>query len=304
MRHRVLVRQGGRLRDLPDLLPEHGRDRVISEVRPFLNGLVLAGYRVPAAEIRDYQHTSHIAAAISSPSCRYWWRDGIRTGSTLVGPGSVFVCSQQSFCQTGWDGPIHVLGLTIGIEQMEQALPEPFTKRPVTLRSIAAPDEVLSHLIGAIEGEARAGYPAGKLLVESLANTVALYLAARYGTDPCIMPAAKSGWGHGLSRERLVRVTEYIEAHLTCELSVVELAGVACLSSYHFGKMFQRSTGETVHRYVTRRRLERAQALIRAGKLSLPEIAEAVGFGDPSQLSRVFRRQLRITPGEWRRMAL
>jgi AraC family transcriptional regulator len=135
-------------------------------------------------------------------------------------------------------------------------------------------------------------------LLEALANTTAFYLAQRYGVSP---PSKPRRYG-GLARDRLVRVVEYIEAHLTKDLSVAELAGVACLSPYHFGKMFRHSMSESVHRYVTRRRIERAQALLRPGILSLPEITETVGFSDQSHFTTVFKRHLDVTPNAYRRI--
>jgi AraC family transcriptional regulator len=184
---------------------------------------------------------------------------------------------------------------------MEQALPEPFKKLPVELPWLLGgpPDSVLSHLLGAIEAEVQAGCPAGRLLLESLCNTTALYLAQRYGVFP---PSKPRQYG-GLTRDRLTRVVEYIEAHLAKDLSVAALARVACLSRYHFGKMFRHSMGESVHRFVTRRRIERAQALLRQGILSLVEIAETVGFPDQSHFTTVFKRHLQVTPCAYRRMA-
>jgi AraC family transcriptional regulator len=199
------------------------------------------------------------------------------------------------------DGPTRILALSLSVETMEQTLPEPFTKRPVQLAPLMAgpPDRVLTHLLYAIEAEVEADCPAGRLLLEALANTTAFYVAHRYGVFP---PSKPRHYG-GLARDRLARVVEYIDVHLARDLSVVELAGVACLSPYHFGKMFRHSMGESVHQFVTRRRIERAQALLRQGILSGLEIAETVGFSDQSHFTTVFKRHLKVTPCAYRRMA-
>jgi len=193
------------------------------------------------------------------------------------------------------DGPTQILALSLSVETMEQAVPEPFTNRPVNLVPLMAgpPDRVLTHLIFAIEAEVKSGCPAGRLLLETLGNTT---VSTWHNVFP---PASPRQYG-GLARDRLARVVDYIEAHLAKDLSVAELAGVACLSRYHFGKMFRHSLGESVHRYVTRRRIERAQALLRPGILSLPEIAETVGFSDQSHFTTVFKRHLQVTPRAYR----
>ena len=82
----------------------------------------------------------------------------------------------------------------------------------------------------------------------------------------------------GRGRVRSWAVIEYINTYLASDLSVTELAGVACLSPYHFGKMFKRSMGRTIHQFVTDRRIERAKSLLKSTPLNLLEIAAIVAF--------------------------
>jgi len=91
-------------------------------------------------------------------------------------------------------------------------------------------------------------------------------------------------------------VLEYIDAYLASDLSINTLAGVACLSPYHFGKMFRRSTGVTVHSYVTQKRVIQAKRLLRYTDLPLSDIALAAGFYDQSRMTAVFKRYAHVTP--------
>ena len=79
-------------------------------------------------------------------------------------------------------------------------------------------------------------------------------------------------------------------AHLDESIDVETLAGIACLSPFHFSRMFGRSVGMTPHRYVVRLRLQRAVDLVREGRHELAEIAARTGFADQSHLSRWVRR--------------
>ena len=105
---------------------------------------------------------------------------------------------------------------------------------------------------------------------------------------------------NGLSRERLKRVRDYIEDHLDDRLTLTDLAGVACLSPYHFSRSFKQAIGVGPQRYVMRRRLERAKALMRRINQPLAEIAQRVGFADQSHLTSIFRRETGVTPGRYR----
>jgi AraC family transcriptional regulator len=110
------------------------------------------------------------------------------------------------------------------------------------------------------------------------------------------MPAPSNG----LSRDRLKRVRDYIETHLGDRLTLTDLAGVACLSPYHFSRSFKEAVGIGLQRYVMQRRLERAKKLIRRTNRPLPEIAQQVGLFDQSHLTSIFRRETGVTPGRYR----
>ena len=105
---------------------------------------------------------------------------------------------------------------------------------------------------------------------------------------------------NGLSRDRLKRVRDYIETHLDDRLTLTDLAGVACLSPYHFSRSFKERVGTGPQRYVMQRRLERAKTLIRRSNQPLADIAQQVGFADQSHLTSIFRREMGVTPGRYR----
>jgi AraC family transcriptional regulator len=95
-------------------------------------------------------------------------------------------------------------------------------------------------------------------------------------------------------------VYDHIEAHLDNRLTLTDLAAVACLSPYHFSRSFKQAVGIGPQRYVTKRRLERAKTLMRRTTQPLALIAQEVGFSDQSHLTSVFRREIGVTPGNFR----
>lgn len=165
-------------------------------------------------------------------------------------------------------------------------------------------DPLAVEILRALVREAEAGGPGDRLLVEGLSTALAVHLARRFGpaagaTEDGLPPTPRGSGG--LSPRRLRRVLDYVEANLAGEITLADLAGVACLSPYHFSRCFKRATGEGAHRHVMRRRVERAKALLRdPDGPPLAEVAVASGFADQSHFTAAFRRETGTTPGRFR----
>lgn len=100
---------------------------------------------------------------------------------------------------------------------------------------------------------------------------------------------------------RLHTVLSYIDNHLDELIDLARLARVASFSTYHFHRIFATHTGETLGNYLTRRRVEQAAARLAAQpRLSVLEVALAVGFGSPEAFTRAFRKHFGVAPSRWR----
>ncbi|WP_162515342.1 AraC family transcriptional regulator [Paenibacillus pinistramenti] len=96
-------------------------------------------------------------------------------------------------------------------------------------------------------------------------------------------------------------IINYIESHLSDELTLRRLAELAHYSEYHFHRLFQFFTGMTVMCYIRSRRLVRAASLIRETDRKLLDIALECGFQSPETFSRNFRKAFGIMPSDLRR---
>lgn len=107
----------------------------------------------------------------------------------------------------------------------------------------------------------------------------------------------------GLSPVVRQRVVDWIEAHLgNKSMTLGELAALACLSEYHFVRMFRMSCGLPPHAWIAGRRIDRAKGLLRAGAWSLQRVAEACGYADQSHFCHRFRAATGVSPGQYRRL--
>jgi AraC family transcriptional regulator len=149
-------------------------------------------------------------------------------------------------------------------------------------------DPQIEHIAWALDAERTGGYPGGLLYSESLGIALSAHLLGRY--------RAPLRLRRGLSKPQLRRLTEYIEAHLDRNLSLLRLAGIADVSASHLKTLFRRSTGIPVHEYVVQRRVERAKELLLRGELPASQVALESGFSHQSHMARAMRRVLGVTP--------
>jgi len=84
-------------------------------------------------------------------------------------------------------------------------------------------------------------------------------------------------------------------------LDVPALARIALVSEAHFIRTFRAAFGETPHRYLQRRRVERAMFLLRSTDRSVTDVCFDVGFSSLGTFSRTFRDIVGETPSEYRR---
>ncbi|WP_230422946.1 helix-turn-helix transcriptional regulator [Prauserella cavernicola] len=83
-------------------------------------------------------------------------------------------------------------------------------------------------------------------------------------------------------------------------LDVPALARIALMSPTHFTRSFRTTFGETPHRYLQRRRIERAMSLLRNPAPTVTEVAAEVGFESLGTFSRTFRTVVGLSPTEFR----
>lgn len=103
-----------------------------------------------------------------------------------------------------------------------------------------------------------------------------------------------------LQKWRLKRVVEYVDEHLGEKITLQDLAAVAGLSRMHFAAQFRVAMGMRPHEYLMKRRIERAEELLKQAELSLVEVALTVGFQTQAHFTTVFKRFAGDTPYQWR----
>src|SRR5438874_6677710 len=87
-------------------------------------------------------------------------------------------------------------------------------------------------------------------------------------------------------------------------LDVRSVAAVAHISPAHFSRTFRATFGETPHRYLQRRRVERSMFLLRETERSVTDVCMDVGFTSLGTFSRTFRDIVGLSPSEYRKRSV
>ena len=101
-------------------------------------------------------------------------------------------------------------------------------------------------------------------------------------------------------QRRLLRARDAMDRDYALPLDVPKLAAIACVSDAHFIRTFKAAFGEPPHRYLQRRRVERAMYLLRTTDRSVTDICMQVGFSSLGTFSRTFRDVVGETPSQFR----
>jgi len=105
------------------------------------------------------------------------------------------------------------------------------------------------------------------------------------------------------SNRRMLRARDAMDRTYAQPIDVPALARIACVSEAHFIRTFRATFGETPHRYLQRRRVERSMFLLRETDRSVTDICLDVGFSSLGTFSRTFHDILGQSPSDYRRRA-
>lgn len=131
--------------------------------------------------------------------------------------------------------------------------------------------------------------------IETLCRALAGYLAT-FSTQA----AAERGKRLSMAPSRLKRVLDFVDENFAEPISLTDMAAVAELSPYHFGRMFKHATGKSPYQHLIYWRIVRSQILLAGTERSIVDIAAACGFLNQAHFSTAFSRQTGMSPSRYR----
>ena len=226
------------------------------------------------------------------------------------GEGRKLVCEARSgahsFVPAGsaykWmtEGPIDFAHMYFEPKTIDRFIARSFDRDPrgAEVRDCLGESErLIDSLAAAVLAEASCGDGVQQAYIDDVMHLLMFQLLRCYSDAASIsMPSQ-----HSLAPHRLRAAIEFIESHLAEPIGVLEIAGAAGMSAFHFSRAFRQSTGTPPYAYLLGRRIVAAKTLLAKPGGSLASIAVQCGFTSPSQFSRMFKTATGLNPSNFRR---
>lgn len=100
--------------------------------------------------------------------------------------------------------------------------------------------------------------------------------------------------------KRLRKSKDHIDSHLKEDLTIKDLSQIATMSPFHYVRSFKNIYKLTPHQYLTKQRLDKAKFLLRDTNDTIGDICQQVGLANSSSFTRLFKREERLTPQDYR----
>lgn len=165
-------------------------------------------------------------------------------------------------------------------------------------REMSEPGD-LHGLVSLIIGELSSVAPGATIIVEKLAEVILVKLMRMY----LATVKQPTGFLAALGDERLVHALNFMHRNSHENIPLEALAQAAGMSRSNFAARFKQVTGLSPAAYLARWRMFLACDMLRAGGLSVVQVAENIGYESEISFSRAFKRHLEVTPAEYRRQA-
>ncbi len=225
-------------------------------------------------------------------------QDG-KTHTGLYSHGDMLVTPAKTPLFVRWEGYENCLKIQMPESFLKRVVEETLGKdgdRLNVVPTFQSRNQQLEAISTLLMAEVQQRQASSGLYLDSLANVLAVQLLRNYGTTSAQLP----NYEGGLPTYQLNQVLDFIDAGLTEEIKLADLAGLLGMSPFHFGRMFKQSMGISPHQYVIQQRIERAKHLLKHSDQAIIDIALECGFNSHSHLSKQFRKVTGVAPRTFR----
>lgn len=169
---------------------------------------------------------------------------------------------------------------------------------PIKLSHLDAENQQFRHILEEVIQEYEAKQPGYELMVRSRLYILFTLLSRRFLPGE---PHGRAALARTRNADRFKKLLLYIDVHYAEPITVSMAAEMMNLNPYHFCKAFKKTTGSTLIEYVNYIRINEAARLLSGSGLTVTEIAERIGCGNPNYFTKLFKQYKGLSPSQWRK---
>lgn len=279
--------------------PAVARDPLLSSANTKWQGILLEHHRVLPFENKDVCTLNNIVVLHLAASLTLEWKEDGPFRQIRILPNQVTIVPAQmahSARTSDSRGEFVLVSLEqrfLAYAASEHVDPDRLELMPVQ----GGNDALIEGICSALQAEAHAGAPGGRLYSDALGTALAAHLVQNYSVQQSGLKDVQGG----LAKYQLRRAIDFIHDNLEKDISLNVLASAVGISPFHFARLFKQSTGLAPHQYLLRCRVERARRMLVGSDASIADIAVRLGFCDQSHLALHFKRVYGVTPKKFLR---
>jgi AraC family transcriptional regulator len=277
------------------------RPRIHSSQQAGWKNIHLAHYQMPAMETPEMVNLQHI---IAIPLLKYETVQEVifegkryqtqhkpkELGSIAIIPADVPFSakwnqeSSVTHCYLDPTFVAHAAYESINLEQVELNL------------ALQKTDLLVCQIVLALQNVLETDATNSCFYADSMATALAAHCLRNYSTRKHVLQEYEDG----LSKYKLKQAFEYMNTHLSENISLASVSEQLGISQFHFCRLFKQSTGMTPYAYLIRQRVERAKQLLKRKEGTMLDIAIECGFANSSHFAKHFRKYTGISPRHFR----
>jgi len=282
----------------PDRIPEWipGTMTMDSSRRDW-KGLTLKGYHYDRQDAAIPPMRDYMIVAYDGQPTSMRRSSGGPWQSATVGKGKISLLTRAEQSTWSWAEPIIVRHIYLSHDGLEQTALTVFGRDPQSVEiddHIAADDPLILNCFQMLENELKCGELGQRLMVDALRSQIAVHMLRNYARIRMTSDASSA-----FSESERRRIIEMIEDRLSEDISLDDLADAVGRSAFHFSRQFKSEFGIAPYAYVIRKRVAKAQEMLRQSKTAHKVVALECGFADQSHFCRTFRKVVGTTPAKY-----
>ena len=287
------------------LAVDHSQERATLQVLPSANllyrcnqvsGMYLEYHYFPPHETPEHYPTQHVVAIQTKGKVQAERRLDGRFRQEYIVPGDICIVPAHTRHWIHSQDEQELILLSLNPAFLGRVAYESVNPDRLEIVPHFAKDDPLIYQIGRSLLTALQAEPfESRVYAETLGTALSAHLLQYYATDKRPLQSSIS-----LTQSSIGQAIEYINEHLSEDLSLEAIASSIGMSKYHFCRAFRQAKGLSPWQYVIQQRIEAAKRLLVIPQLSIAQISQRLGFSTQGQFTNFFRKYVGVSPKQYR----